>query len=354
MFFASDNASGASPRVLDAIVRANTGFAMPYSADDQVRLAEAKISELFEKECTVFLVPTGTAANALALASLCPPWGAVFCHSDAHVMDDECGAPEFFTLGAKLVGVSGPRGKIDAKALEQVLAGYPRGLVKQVQPAALTLSQASESGTVYSLAEIAQLSAIARAAGLKVHMDGARFANALLKVKASPAQMSWKSGIDVLSFGCTKNGTLMCEAVIFFDKTLALDFAFRRKRSGHTVSKARYMGAQMLAYLEDGHWLELAGHANKMAQRLAKGLRGIDGVRLPWPSDVNEVFAVLPSSVDKALKKNGAVYYPWSAAALGEADRPAKGAAFVRLVTSFATDPADVDAFVAVAKKAAG
>lgn len=350
MFFASDNASGASAKVLEAIIKASSGFAMPYGQDDFTRQVEKRLAELFGHACTIFLVPTGTAANALALASICPPWGAVFCHADAHVMDDECGAPEFFTQGAKLVGVAGNRGKIEAQALQDVLAAYPRGLVKQVQPAALTLSQATESGTVYTLAEISRLAGLAHAAGLKVHMDGARFANALLKLKATPAQMSWQAGIDVLSFGCSKNGTLMCEAVVFFDQGPAADFAFRRKRGGHTLSKGRLLAAQMVAYLEQDHWLELAGHANAMAQRLARGLRNLDGVRLPWPCDVNEVFAILPAAADKALKRQGAVYYPWSAAALAPAQAPRDGEVFVRLVTSFATEAADVDRFVGIAK----
>ncbi|MGE3248542.1 MAG: low specificity L-threonine aldolase [Beijerinckiaceae bacterium] len=348
MFFASDNGSGASPAVLDALVRANTGFAMPYGADEATKAAEAMLSDLFERECAIFLVPTGTAANALCLASLCPPWGAIFAHSDAHVMDDECGAPEFFTNGAKLVGLAGACGKIGPAALQEAIAAYPAGLVKQVQPAALTLSQATESGTLYTLDEIAGLSDMAHAAGLKVHMDGARFANAVAALGASPAEMTWKAGIDVLSFGGTKNGALMCEAAVFFDPGLARDFLFRRKRSGHTVSKARFLGAQMLAYLEKGHWLELASHANAMAQRLALGLGAVSGVRLPWPADVNEVFAILPPGADAALKKAGAVYYAWSAAALPAADRPGDGETFVRLVTSFATRAEEVDSFLEI------
>ena len=354
MFFATDNGSGASPKVLAALVSANDGFAMPYGVDDVCRRAEQRLSEVFERDCAAFLTPTGTAANALALAALSPPWGAVFAHADAHVMDDECGAPEFFTLGAKLVGVAGPRGKIDPAAFAQALAAYPRGVVKQVQPAALTLSQASESGTVYRLAEVARLAGMAREAGLKVHMDGARFANALAKLKTTPAEATWKAGIDALSFGATKNGALMCEAVVFFDPALAQDFLYRRKRGGHTISKARFLGAQMLAYLEDDHWLELARHANAMARRLARGLRGVAGVRLPLPVEVNEVFAILPQAADTVLKAEGAVYYPWSAMGLARPQRPKNGEVYVRLVTSFATRTEDVDRFVMIAKDAAG
>jgi threonine aldolase len=235
-----------------------------------------------------------------------------------------------------------------------VLASYPRGLVKQVQPAALSLSQATESGTVYTVSEIGDLSSRAHAAGLGVHMDGARFANALAHLGVSPADMTWKAGVDVLSFGGTKNGTLMCEAVVFFDPDRARDFLFRRKRSGHTVSKARFLAAQMLAYLEDGHWLDLAGHANAMARRLAGSLAEVGAVKLPLPTEVNEVFAILPGAADRALRAAGAVYYPWSAEALEAPDKPRDDEVFVRLVTSFATSAEDVDHFAGIVKKAAG
>ncbi|MDP4593150.1 MAG: low specificity L-threonine aldolase [Beijerinckiaceae bacterium] len=347
--FASDNASGAAPRIMDALNHANAGYAMPYGVDDYSKAAEAVLSAIFERDCTVFLVPTGTAANALALSAICPPWGAVFGHDQAHIMDSECGAPEFFTHGAKLVRVPGGKGRIEPAALKHVLRGFPRGVVKQVQASALTLSQASESGTLYKVAAIRELSRIAHEAGLKVHMDGARFANAVARLKISPADMTWKAGIDVLSFGGTKNGTLMCEAVVFFDPALAQDFLLRRKRGGHTVSKARFLGAQMLAYLQDGYWLELADHANRMAARLSKGLASIKGVKLAWPTQVNEVFAILPASVDAALKDAGAVYYPWPVAGLALAEQPEKGAVLVRLVTSFATGVGAVDRFLAIA-----
>ena len=352
MRFASDNASGISQPIMEALEAAHADYTMPYGADDYTKAAADALDELFEHECASFFVPTGTAANALALASICQPWGAIFVHHDAHVMDDECGAPEFFTLGAKLIGIAGNNGKIDPAALRSTLTDYPRGLVKQVQPAALTLSQATESGTVYSVKKLTELTGIAHEAGLHVHLDGARFANALLKLKASPAEMSWKAGVDVMSFGATKNGTMMCEAVIFFDPDLAKDFLYRRKRGGHTVSKARFLGAQMLAYLNGGHWLELAGHANAMAARLARGLKQVKGVRLPWPTDVNEVFAVLPGRIDKALSAAGALYYHWPSAALDPGQKLKGGEVFVRLVTSFATRPEDVDRFLEVAQRA--
>ncbi len=352
MFFASDNASGASPKIFNAIIAANDGYALPYGADDWSKAAEVRVSELFERDCAVFLVPTGTAANALALAAFTPAYGAIFCHDDAHIMDDECGAPEFFSAGAKLVGIPGSLGKITEAGLAATLAAYPRGLVKQVQPAALSLSQATESGTLYSVAEIAAFSEMAHRHDVAVHMDGARFANAIASLDVSPAQLTWKAGVDVLSLGGTKNGAIMCEAVVFFDRDRAADFLYLRKRGGHTVSKGRFIAAQMLAWLDDGHWLELARHANEQAQRLASGLRIISGVRLPWQPQINEVFAVLPSAADKALKAAGARYYDWGGRGLEGDGRLKPGEVFVRMVTSFATRPEDVERFLDVAGKA--
>jgi threonine aldolase len=353
MDFASDNATGASPEILAALAAANDATAPAYGADIYTQRAEALLCEVFECDCTSFLVPTGTAANALAIAALAPPWGAVFCRSGSHVSGDECGAPEFFTGGAKLVALPGASGKIAAATLRDGLALYPRGLVKQVQPAALSLAQATEYGTIYTPPQIAELAAIAHAAGVGVHMDGARFANALVTLGCSPAAMSWKAGVDVLSLGATKNGALACEAVIFFDRTKAMDFAFRRKRGGHTLSKGRFLGAQMAAYLTAGHWLDLAARANRAAARLADGLAKIAAVRLPWPRQANEVFAILPRAADAALEAAGARYHEWAVHGLAAAERPAPDEIFVRLVASFATRDHDVDQFVAIVRAAA-
>jgi threonine aldolase len=350
MDFASDNTCGASQPILDAVLAANKGATPAYGEDPFSAEAIARLGEVFETKIACFLAPTGTASNALALASLCPPWGAVFCHQEAHVLDDECGAPEMFTAGAKLVGVPGRAGKIAPRDLLATLANFPRGVIKTVQPAALSLSQATECGTIYSCAELAELTAIAHGAGLGVHMDGARFANALAALGCSPAEMSWKAGVDILSFGATKNGALACEAVIFFDPAKAANFLYQRKRAGHALSKGRFLGAQMCAYLADGHWLELAKTANAHAARLAEGLARTPGVRLPWPREANEVFAILPREIDAALKKAGAIYYPWSLRSFDpEVAPPGEGETFVRLVTSFATPPSDVERFLAVA-----
>ncbi len=353
MNFASDNAGGASPEILQALVAANSGYEPAYGLDTFSLQAQASLSRLFERDCGVFLMTTGTAANALALAALTPPWGAVFCHEDAHINEDECGAPEFFTAGAKLIGLKGAQGKITPPSLEDALAAYPRGLVKQVQPAALSLSQATECGTLYALDELNALTALARQAGLQVHMDGARFANAIETLGCTPAEASWKAGVDVLSLGATKNGALACEAVILFDPARAADLPFRRKRAGHTLSKGRFLGAQMVAWLADDHWRDLARHANAMAARLATGLADIPGVRMPWPRQVNEVFAILPGPLDRALRACGARYYDWGARGLTAMQAPGADEVFVRLVTSFATTPDDVDHFLKIARASA-
>ena len=352
MDFASDNSSGASDQVLAALVAANGGAAMPYGADPWTAAAEKAVQEVFERECSVFLLPTGTAANALALAALTPPHGAIFCHEEAHIANDECGAPEFYSAGAKLVGLTGAQGRISLDSLKGALARFPRGLVKQVQPSALSITQATECGTLYSLDELDALCAAAHGAGVRVHMDGARFANAVARLGCSPARMSWGAGVDVLSFGATKNGTFCCEAVIFFDSALAQDFAFRRKRGGHTLSKGRFLGAQMSAYLKDGHWLDLARHANAMADRLAQGLATCPGVRLPWPCEANEVFAILPRAADSALKAAGAIYYHWGTRGLAAGEAPGADDVFVRLIPSFSTQAQAVDRFLGIVRAA--
>jgi threonine aldolase len=350
MNFTSDNASGVAPAILDAIVAASAGSAAAYGADTFTLRAQAALSETFERPVAAFLVSTGTAANALALAALTPPWSAVFCHEEAHIHDDECGAPEFFTGGAKLVGVEGEGGKITPGALREALGRFPRGLVKSVQPGALSLSQATEAGTIYSLDEIATLSAIAHGAGLAVHMDGARFANALVALGCTPAQMSWRAGVDALSFGATKNGAMGCEAVLFFNPEQASNFLYQRKRGGHTLSKGRFLGAQMTAYLDNGLWLTLARRANDAADRLARGLAEIGRIRLAWPRRVNEVFPIAPRSLVAALQAEGVGFHEWGSRALAPSMALREGEAFLRLVCSFDTSEAEIDRFLAIVR----
>lgn len=344
---ASDNVVGASRPVLEALLAANDGAALPYGTDAHTAKATALLSKVFEREVQNFMVTTGTGANALALAALTPPWGAVFCHAESHVMDDECGAPEMFTDGAKIVGVAGANGKMTPAAVEAQLDRFPRGVVKAVQPAVLSISQVTEAGTVYTLDEIRALTALAKKYGLKTHLDGARFTNAMLSLGCTAAEMTWKAGIDVVTFGASKNGCLACEAVIFFDAALAENFQFRRKRGGHTLSKGRLLGAQMVGYLENDHWIANAKHANAMAQTLAKGLKSIPGARLPWPVDANEVFVVVPQTAKKALDEAEIRAAPWSSNCVPDGFTIGSDEIFLRFVTSFATKPDEIDAVLA-------
>ena len=350
MNFASDNAAGAAPEILAAIAAASKGAAAAYGSDTWSARATAQLAEIFERDLAVFLVATGTGANALALSALARPWEAVFCHEESHVHDDECGAPEFFTGGAKLVAVPGLSGKITPDALRETLARFPRGLVKSPQPAAVTLSQVTEAGTLYTLDEIAALADIAHSAGLSVHMDGARFANALVALGCTAADMTWRAGIDALSFGATKNGALACEAVIFFDPARAESFPYLRKRGGHTLSKGRLLGAQMAAYLEDGLWLKLAQRANAAARALSEGLVSLPGVRTGWPTQANEVFVIAPTERLAAWRAGGAVFYDWPTRGVPPENAPRPGETLIRLVTSFETSPHEIDSFLALAR----
>ena len=347
MNFASDNTAGVAPEIVEALIGGNRGFAMGYGADEVTAAVERRIGEIFERDAAVFLVPTGTAANALALAHMSPPWGAVFAHLEAHVLTDECGAPEFFGAGLKLVGMPGVGCKVTPETLTETVSHYEGHAPHQVVPAAFSFAQASEAGTIYRPDEIAALLGVAHAHDMKVHMDGARFANALARMNVSPAEATWKAGVDVLSLGATKGGALAAEAVVFFDPARAAAMPERRKRGGHLASKHRFLAAQFDAFFADGLWLTLARHANAMADRLAKGLVGI-GLRPVWPVDANLVFTLLPPHVHARLQAQGAHYY------VRRRDHGTSGGGaddlLVRLVTSFVTTPADIDRFVAVVR----
>ncbi len=351
MNFASDNVMGASRPVLDALVAANEGALPAYGADPITARVERRLAEIFERDLSASLVATGTAANALALSVLVPPYGLAVCHREAHVIDDECGAPEFFMHGAKLAGLPGVGAKLDPATVAAFLDGLSPS-VKQMPPKALTISQVTECGLVYTPDEIWALADVVKPRGLALHMDGARFANALVALGCTPAEMTWKAGVDALSFGATKNGCLAAEAVIFFDPAIAESLPYRRKRSGHILSKGRLLAAQMEGYLAGDHWLANARHANAMAARLAAGLVALPGVRLAWEAQANEVFAILPRSLDAALKAAGAVYHPWSPASLATGEAVGADEMLIRLVTSFATPEAAVDAFLAAARDA--
>jgi threonine aldolase len=343
MNFASDNTAGFSPEMLDALARANEGRAMPYGNDEVTARVKDRIAEVFETEVEVFPVVTGGAANSLALSLISPSWGAIWCHPESHVNTDECAGPEFFTGGAKLIPVDGEHGKLTVAALTAKLeyAGH-RG-VHEAQPSAVTISQASEAGTIYSRDEIAAIGEICRGRNLNLHMDGARFANALVTLGCSPAEATWKAGVDILSFGATKNGALAAEAVVIFTESLrarADEFAFRRKRAGHLLSKMRFLSAQLEVYLADDLWLRNARHANAMASRLAEGLAVLPGVSLTHPVEANEMFPILPAAIREGLRKDGFYFYDW----------PDAGPDGARLICAFDTREEDVDAFLKSAR----
>ncbi|NJM30786.1 MAG: low specificity L-threonine aldolase [Rhizobiales bacterium] len=345
MNFASDNVYGVHPAILQALSDANAGTAASYGYDDLTKRAQEELSRVFEKDVKAFLVTTGTAANGLALSAIAPGYGAVFAHCGAHVFEDECNSPEFFTGGAKILGLSGGDGKVTPASIGHALRSFVKA-EHDPKPKGISITNATELGTVYRPGEIAALSAFGRERGMKLHMDGARFANALAASGATPAELTWKSGVDVLSFGGTKNGAMMLEAVIFFDLKLAEEFEYRRMRGGQLVSKSRYLAAQMLAYLADGLWLGMARNANKLAARLAKGLSANPAIRIPLPVEANIIWAIMPRSLFGKLVAAGvriAARRP-----PGLIERCQEEEAAVRMVTSFSTPEADIERFVAL------
>jgi len=339
MNFCSDNVTGACPAVLEAVCRHNDGAAMPYGDDALTRDVCDRISGLFDCDASVFPVATGTAANALAMSVICPGFGAVYCHKDSHVYTDECGAPELFTGGAKLVPLDGADAKFSAETLDKALGAGWKGVVHHVQPAAVSITQASECGTLYRPEEIAAIAEVCRRHDLVLHMDGARFANAVAAGRATPAEMTWRAGVDVLSFGATKNGAMAAEAVVFFRPELAERFALHRKRGGHLFSKMRFISAQLDGYLKDNVWLNNANHANAMAAELNRGVGQVAGARVIHPVEANEIFVVLPEAVSAGLLKAGFAFYPWAAG----------GPGCHRLVTAWNTTEKDVEHFIACA-----
>ena len=328
--FASDNVAGGCPEVLDAVLKANDGDSTPYGNDQISADLQKKFSELFEKDVIVFPTASGTAANALALATMTPSFGNIYCHKLSHINTDECGAPEFYTGGGKLVTLNGVNGKITADELDQTISG--KGIVHHTQPASVSITQVCETGEVYQLDEIKKISEITHKHNLNMHMDGARFANALVSLDVSPAEMTWKSGIDVLSFGATKNGCLAAEAIIFFKPELVGNLAFLMKRSGHLLSKMRFVSAQLDAYISNNTWLRNAKHANEMGKKLSKGLNLNPSIELAYPTQANEVFAKFSRPIIEHLNSKG---YKMN-------EQELNGKA-VRLVTSWNTESSEVD-----------
>jgi threonine aldolase len=348
--FASDNTAGVPPEMIDALVQANKGFALGYGNDDWTRRLNEQLNALFEREVAIFLVPTGTAANAIALAHIMPSWGGVVCHQSAHIVTDECGAPEFFGGGTKLLTFAGENGKLSLSTVKQAISDFSGRRPHQVNAFALSLTQATECGTIYRADEIAALCEAAHAGGLKVHMDGARFGNALVRLNASAADITWRAGVDVLSFGATKGGAMAAEAIVFFDPKIAEWMPERRKRGGQLLSKHRFIAAQFEAYLAQDRWLNWSRHANAMADRLSGRLKKV-GVQVVWPVEANLVFAIFPKDLDAKMKAAGAAYYGRRPSMLPPSVKLEPEAILARMVTSFATTTDEVDRFCDLIEK---
>lgn len=345
MNFASDNNAGVAPEILARIEELNAGYRGAYGNDELTEAAKQSLREAFEApDAAVYFVPTGTAANALALACLSKPWEKIFCHRLSHIEEDECGAVEFFTGGARLALVEGHEGKMALNDLRTKIAQSGLIGVHNMQRGAISLTNVTECGTVYSLEQMRQITEIGREFGLRTHLDGARFANAMIHLGATPAEMSWKVGIDAVSFGATKNGCLAAEAVILFDPELAWEFELRRKRAGHLFSKHRYLSAQILAYLENGLWRRLAADANRANDRLVEGIRAAQNHPFLYPPQANMCFANFTRKTHKTLAAAGAHYHPWPA----DQDQDGRDDELVscRLVASWSTTDAEIDAFV--------
>jgi threonine aldolase len=326
----SDTYAGICPEALAAMQAANAGHAAPYGDDPWTARARTLLRELFEADCEVAFVGTGTAANALALAALCRPYHSVFCHADAHIQTDECGAPEHAAPGIKLIPLEGPAGKLQPQRVRHVAAN--RRDVHSHRPGVLSLSQATEAGTVYTPDEVRELCGMARELGLRVHMDGARFANAAATLGVPPRELTWRAGVDVLCFGGTKNGLAAGDAVIFFDRAAAEGFDYRRKQAGHLMAKGRFVAAAWVALLESGAWLRNARHANAMARRLEAALRGLPGMEVLHPVEANAVFVRMPPARVQDLHRRGWHFYTIAG---GE-----------RLMCSWDTEEADVEALL--------
>ena len=332
--FASDNYAGICPEAWAALSEANAGHEVSYGNDTWTQKASDLLREIFERDCDVFFVFNGTSANSLSLASLCQSYNSVLCHELAHVEVAECGAPEFFSNGAKVLLLAGANGKISPPEIERAV--NKRTDLHYPKPRVVSVTQATEVGTVYSLDEVRALVEVARRQGLRVQMDGARFANAVASLTVAPADLTWRAGVDVLCFGMTKNGIAVGEAVVFFDRELAREFDYRCKQGGQLASKMRFLSAPWTGMLKDGAWLRHAAHANAMAQRLGTGLRGVPGVQISYPVDSNAVFAKIPPAAEKQMHERGWKFYTGVVT-------PDES----RLMCSWDTTPEDVDSFVA-------
>lgn len=342
MFFASDNSGPAHHTVIDAVMRANEGFRFGYGADAEMDRVRDMVRDLFEApEAAVYLVSTGTAANSIALATLAQPWETIFCTKLSHINEDECNAPEFYS-GAKLTLVGDENAKMTPATLRDALEAEENRGVHGPQRGPVSITQVTEKGTVYTIDELKALTAVAKEFGVATHLDGARFANAVVTLGCTPAEMTWKAGIDCVCFGGTKNGLMGVEAVIFFDPKHAWEFELRRKRGAHLSSKHRYLSAQMEAYLTDNLWHELASKANAAGQRLADGLRASNVVSFPYEPEANLMFFEAPRGVHKKVQAAGAQYYT-----MGSLDGDDNEMVMGRLVCDWSVGLDGVDEFLA-------
>jgi len=333
MNFRSDNEAPVNPTILQAIIDANHGFEESYGYDSYSDRFSQQCQQLFEAWCEVLPLTTGTAANSIAMALSCPPYGSILCHEDAHLNRDECGAPEFFTAGAKLISIPGKNGKIDIEYLDHFLANTGVHGEHESLPSAISLTQCTEAGTVYSLEELQQFKQIKEKYGLALHMDGARFANALETLACTPAEMTWQTGIDMLSFGATKNGAMMAESLIVFNTQYMNQIKRLRKRSGHLISKMRFISAQLVSYIQDDLWLKLAAHANQQAHYFYQNTQA--KINFLHPVEANEVFCRLPIELIESLITEGFEFHIWP----GHKD-------VIRLVFSHATKPSSTEHLV--------
>lgn len=353
MMFGSDNQAGASAPVLEAIVAAYSGAADAYGADPHTAAGVEALRDVFDTDLEAVFVSSGTAANMLALSAMVQPWEGVVCHHQAHILLDESTGPALFTGGAAMLPLPERTLRMAAPELVEFLDRHPNGPPHNIRPGAISITQANECGQVSTPEEVAALAAVAHERGLRVHLDGARFANAVAALDVHPADLTWRAGVDVLCLGASKNGAVAAEAIVFFDRALAADVDHRLKRTGHLTSKGRLYGAQFSAWLADGHWLDLARHANRAAERLRVELEALPGVRPAWSCQSNESFAVFDRRLFDALLTGGVSMYEWYANAMPSGREPADGEVLARLVTSFATTDAEIDAFATLVRSLA-
>lgn len=353
MMFGSDNQAGASPPVLDAIVAAYSGPTDAYGADPYTEAGVAALREVFETDLEAVFVSSGTAANMLALSTMVQPWEGIVCHHQAHILLDESTGPALFTGGSAILPLPGRTLRMGAADVDDFMARHPNGPPHNITPRVLSLTQANECGQVATPEETAAIADVARARGLRVHLDGARFANAVAALDVHPADLTWRAGVDVMCLGASKNGAVAAEAIVFFDRSLAADVDHRLKRTGHLTSKARLYGAQFSAWLADDHWLELARHANAAAERLRAELESLPGVRPAWSCQSNESFAVFERNVFDRLVASGVSMYEWYPNAMPAGTDIAEHEVLARLVTSFATTGDEIDEFAALTRSLA-